>query len=509
MSYPRQVLQLRPKRGLASDLPAHEVGLDQYTLGQNVQFRNGIAQRVLGSRAVYGTLPASVRHMLNARIGSTNFWLFFGPNTVVARETSNSNDVTGAALSNVPAPWYYASTIINGLPVFTNGLELPRYWAGNVGVPFADLPGWPVGTICKSIAAFKGFLFALDIDGPGGHFENQVKWSDAAAPGTVPATWTATATNLAGSMYLSDTPGPCMCAVPMRGSLIAYKRSGTYAIDLVNDINQVFSQRTLFTSSGALTRHAVADINGKHLVVGDGDIFLTDGTTRVSVAKDRMQNYLFGQIDQTNYENLFVTYHRAKNEAWICYPESGNTFCTKALVYDVSKDAFGVRDLASVTCAAIGVVNDTAPSEAYDVHSETFDSVSRFFNAENFSLAAESLLTGYSTTASMQDTGDAVTVSALVGKYDLTMGDPQRVKLVRRAHVRAQPGCGTLYVRVGGRMTPNGSITWSAEFTLTEPNQLAPLFASGRYISVEVRGAGAEVWTLAGIDLEYEMRGYH
>lgn len=508
MSYPRQTLQLSPS-GIVSDIPAHEVGLDAYTTGQNVQFRNAIAQRVAGSRAVYGALPSSVRHMLNARIGSTNFWLFWGASSVVARETSNSNDITGAALSSVPAPWYYASTIINGLPVFTNGLELPRWWGGAVGTPFADLPGWPAGTICRSIVAFRSFLFALDIHGPGGDFENQVKWSDQAAAGQVPATWTASSTNLAGSAYLSDTPGPCMCAVPMRGSLIVYKRAGTYAFDLVNDINQVFSVRTLFTSSGALTRHSVVDINGRHLVVGDGDIFLTDGTTRLSVGQNRMKSYLFGQLDQTNYENLFAVYHRAKNEVWIAYPESGNTFCTKALVYDVANDRFGVRDLASVTCAAIGVVNDTAISEAYDVHPETFDSTSRFFNTENYSLAAESLVTGYSTTASMQDTGDAVTVAGLVGKYDITMGDPQRVKLVRRAHVRAQAGCGTLYVRVGGRMTPNGSITWSSEFTLTEPNQLAPLFAAGRYISVEVRSSGAEVWTIAGIDLEYELRGYH
>jgi hypothetical protein len=509
VSYPRKVLQLRPHRGIASDVPAHEVSNDFYTTGQNVCFRNGNAQRIGGSRGVYGTLPSAVRHMLNARIGSTNFWLFFGVSSVVARETSNSNDITGAALSNVPAPWYYSSTLLNGLPVFTNGLELPRYWAGAVGTPFATLPGWPAGTICKSIAAFKGFLFALDIDGPGGHFENEVMWSDAAAAGSVPATWTPSATNLAGFAYLSDTPGPAMCAVPLRGSLIVYKRSGTYAFDLVNDINQVFSVRTLFTSSGALTRHAVADINGRHFVVGDGDIFITDGTSRASVAQGRMKDYLFGQIDQTNYENLFVIYHRAKNEVWVCYPESGNTFCTKALVYDVANDAFGVRDLASVTCAAIGVVNDTATSEAYDVHPETFDSVSRFFNAENFSLAAESLLVGYSTTASMQDTGDAVTVAGLVGRYDMTFGDPERVKLVRRVHVRAQPGCGTLYVRAGGRMTPNGSIAWSSEYTLTEPNQLAPLFAAGRYISIEIRGAGAEVWVIAGADVEYELRGYH
>src|SRR5690606_9591826 len=126
----------------------------------------------------------------------------------------------------------------------------------------------------------------------------------------------------------------------LRGSLIVYKRSSMYAVDYVGG-NEKFAVRTLFTSSGALTRHAVCDLNGEHFVVTDGDIIITDGTNRRSVGQARMKEYLFSQLDQDNYENLFVVYHRAENEVWVCFPESGNTLCTKALVYDVSNDAFG------------------------------------------------------------------------------------------------------------------------------------------------------------------------
>jgi hypothetical protein len=507
VSYPKKLLRLRPTRGLSSDTPASELSEEFYSIGRNVNFRGGFAGRILGSRAVYGTMPVTVQHLLNARIDGTNFWLVFGADEIHALETSNSDEVTGAALQAITQPWQWASSLLNGIPVVTNGLDAPRYWAGAVAVPFVDLPDWPAGTICKSLTAFRFHVFAFDIDGPAGHFEAQVKWSDAAPPGTVPSTWTAAANNEAGDMELSDTPGPALTGVPMRGSLIAYKRSSMYAIDYVGG-EEVFAQRTLFTSSGALTRHAVCDVNGQHFVVTDGDIILTDGTNRRSVGQDRMREFMFGQLDQDNYENVFTVYHRAKREVLVAFPEAGEQYPTLALVYDVERDRFGVRDLASVPCAAVGIVNDEALSEAWDDDAEAWDDDDSAWNSANFSLATESLVIGYDDVMELQDTQDAVAIPALIGRYDLTFGEPERVKFVRNIHVRAKPTFGTLYVRIGARMDVTGTISWSAEMALVEPAQLVNTFALGRYISVEVRSQDSNVWTVTGIDIEAEMRGY-
>lgn len=502
-------LRLRPTRGVAADPAANEVSPDFYTGVSNVHFRGGFAGRVGGSRAAYGTLPVEVLHMLNARIGTTNFWLFFGADEIHANETSNSDDVTGSALTPVLQPWQWSSTLLNGVPVATNGLNLPRYWAGDVGTGFTDLPGWPASTTCKTIVAFAFHLVALDIDGPSGHFESQVKWSDAAEPGTVPATWLAAADNEAGDTVLGDTPGPCLCAVALRGSLLIYKRTGVYSMDYIPESEEVFAFRQIFSASGALTRHSVCDLSdGRHFVVGDGDIYITDGVTRRSVAKDRMADFVFNQLDQDNYENLFAVYHRAKNEVWVCFPEQGSQYCTLAAVYDVTHDSWGVRVLVNVTCAAIGIVNDTAPSEAWADQLYTWAEAARLWNQPNYSLAVESLVTGAGTAATQHDTQDAVEVDASLSRYDLAFGEPERVKFVRRVQVRAKPGFGTLYVRVGARFTPTAAIQWSDEVALVEPEQIVNTFAQGRYISVEVRSEDDEVWEVSGIDLEAELRGY-
>src|SRR5690606_3187272 len=106
-----------------------------------------------------------------------------------------------------------------------------------------------------------------------------------------------------------------------------------------------------------------------------------------SVGQARMRDFLFNQLDQDAYENLFCIYNRAKNEVWTCFPESGSSLCTLALVYDVANDAFGVRDLPDVSCAAVGIVNDTAPSEAWESQTMTWEEATRTWGAQNYSFA--------------------------------------------------------------------------------------------------------------------------
>lgn len=508
MSYPKKLLNLKPTRGVVYDIPPHEVGPDFYTSCSNVNFRNGFAERVMGSRAIYGTLPTAAMRALNADMGGTNWWLIMGADEVHALETTNSHDITpSGGLTAVSAPWEWSAGLLNGVPVVNNGRDAPMYWDGNSGNDLVALPDWPAGTICKQLVPFRYHLVALDIDGPSGPLQHQVKWSDAAEPGTIPSSWTPSSSNEAGDAELSDTPGPIMTAVPLRDSLLIYKRNSVYSMDYIGG-TAVFAIRTLLTSTGALTRHSVCEIDGRHFVVTDRDIIITDGTSINSVAAGRMRDYLFQQLDQTNYENLFVIYYKARQEVWVCFPETGNSACTKALVYNIATDSFGERTLPSVAHAALGIVNDDQPSGIWDDDSEAWDTDFSVWSDVNYSLAATGLVTVGGTTMTLHDTTDATTVAASVGKYDLSFNAPERIKFVKRVHLLTK-NPGTLFVRVGSRMAPTGPIRWSPEVTFTEDSQVVNTFAQGRYISIEVRSAGEELWAITGINIEVEMRGYH
>lgn len=513
MSYPKRLLRLRPTRGLALDTPAHEVGPDFYTAAANVLFRSGFASRLPGSRSAYDTAiasaaPGDILHIVNASFGGTNYWLVFEADGTVWSITGvTADDIDGSALiAAIADPWRYSSALLNGVPIISNGSDEPVYWPGTGEL--VTLPDWTATESAEAIAVFKYHVFAMDISGPGGSFPNLVKWSDAAEPGTVPDSWTPAADNEAGSVELADGPGPVLCAVPLRDQLIFYKRSTMYGAQYVGG-NSKYAFQKLQSASGALTRRSVCDVNGQHLVVTDGDIILTDGTNRRSIGESRHKDYLFNTLDQDNYLNLFCVYHRAKNEVLIGFPSSGSERADVGLVYDVQKDAFGIRDLPSVAHAVVGSVDDTAPSNIIDDQTDIIDTVTQSIDGSSIAAATDSLLFAAVDELLLQDTGTAVAVNASLGRHDLTFGEPERVKFVRRVHLRAKPGYGTLLVRVGGRMTPTDSIAWSPEVALTEPEQIVNTFAQGRYISWEARSIDDDVWTVTGVDIEAELRGYH
>lgn len=512
MSYPKQTIQLRPRRGLSSDLPPWDVPPDSFTLGENVVFRMGIAERAPSAVAVYDPPTVAPYQLLNAQIADTNFWVYAGDTQSFAVQTSVHTEITnvGGQQSQTDTSKLTLGSL-NGVPFFNNALDVPQYWDGNVANNFLDLPGWPASTSCRFMVAHRYHLFACGIDGPSGNFAEQVLWSDAAAPGNVPASWTAAATNEAGSVELADNPGTLISGANLRGSLVLYKDQSTHLVDYVGP-QEIFAFRTAFAQAGALCRHAVADVNGQHLVVTDGDVIVHDGSSIRSIVQNRRKRYLFNLLDQTNFDRLFTVYHRAKNEVWICFPEPGESLCTRAMIYDIANDAWGDRELPGVSHAAVGIINDTAVDNTWDVDTEVWDDDLTIWNDQNFSLSTQDLVIAEPTTPALQEIGrGSQSLTSLVARYAMDFGQPERQKFIRRLHVQAQGSPSIPFtVRVGAQQTPEGDVTWTTVQTFyTTDGFVNVLPKIGRFVSVEISVTTTEAWKITGIDLEAEIRGYH
>src|SRR5690606_27338791 len=127
MRYPKQLLRLRPTKGIVSDTPSHEVGPEFYTAGQNVIFREGFASRIRGYRSAYDTALYSsgltdILHALNVRLGGTNYWLVFDDETAFAIESTNATEITvSGGMTTATQPAQFSSTLLNGIPVVSNG----------------------------------------------------------------------------------------------------------------------------------------------------------------------------------------------------------------------------------------------------------------------------------------------------------------------------------------------------------------------------------------------------
>lgn len=512
MSYPKRVLRLNPSRGILADVPPYAVDREFYTTGQNVIFRIGLPNRVKGFRDAYvtalGTInPVEIFHLLNTSVGGLNRWLLVeADGSVWAIAGDVATQIDGTLISVISDPSLYSSTLLNGIPVISNAIDEPFFWSGSGNVQ--TLTDWIATETAKFIVAFQFHLFAMDIDGPSGVFPNLVKWSDATEPGTIPDTWTPGAGNTAGSVELSDGKGPVLCAVPLKDTLIFYKQSMSYGAQFVSG-NQIFAFRPLNRKAGALNRHSVVDIGERHLIVEQGDIVISDGINRRSIGESRHKDFLFNQLDQDNFQKLACSFYQPTDEVLISFSTVGADFSNLALVYNVARDSFGIRDLPDVRHIAVGFVTDTIESLVWDSDAGAWDDDNTIWNSSTIAATTESLVFAKITDIELQNTSDEVIVSAFIGKHDIDFDDPERIKFVKRVHIQAEPGYGQFFVRVGARFSTTDSILWSPEVTLNEPEQIVNIITQGRYISVEIRSANEKAWIINAIDLEAELRGYH
>ena len=95
-------------------------------------------------------------------------------------------------------------------------------------------------------------------------------------------------------MELSETPGAILDGLALRDTLQIYKEDAIYAATYTGRgfANLIFNFRLVSATHGLYARNCVADIGGRHFFVGDGDIFLYDGTNFQSIADERVKDLL-------------------------------------------------------------------------------------------------------------------------------------------------------------------------------------------------------------------------
>lgn len=499
---------LRPLGGHILDIESSELSEQVLSLAHNVHMRNGFPSRIRGRRSAYAPpLPTNPYHLLNVPLNGFNWWMVFGASNIYALETGNEYDISIASQQVISNPYEWSSTLLNGIPCFTNGKNVPQYWDGDSANDAAALPGWPASTSCKFIVAFRFHLFALNIDGPSGIFDNLIMWSEATEPGAVPQTWAPAADNEAGSAFLADSEGRCIAGAPLGTQLMIYKPSSFHAIEYAGQQpDNIFIVRPVVQSTGLVSPHALKTIGTAQVVVGNDDVVLNDGINVRSIADNRIKQALRNSIDETNALNVFSVYDNNAKELWVCIPETGSQFATVAHIWDKGRDNWVTRDLTNVKYGTTGFVNDTAVSQAWDSDSGTWDSDLSIWN-ETQGVGKQKVVLAESSAMFVEDLPETTLYDCILQRTDLTFDDDQQVKVTSRVYVEGSgAGLNGLFIRLGARNSINDNITWGAYVARQAGGQ--PYEVTGKYISVEVsNNTSAAAWTVTRITIEAEYDG--
>jgi hypothetical protein len=499
--------------GLNSDLTPEELGAGVWSDTQNMRFRNGYAERVRGSAAVFTTPSITPYHIQPYTTAGARFWVYAGLTAVYADDGTTRTDITGTAPTGaIDDKW--TGGVLNGVLLMNNGKDVPTFWGGDVGLNLATLTGWNAAWRCESLRPFKNFAVAVNITKTTTRYPYMVKWSDIAVPGAVPTSWDETNPALdAGELDL-DSNGPLVDCLPLGDVLVVYAERSMHALTYVG-APYIFRTQKLPGESGMLARGCGVATPVGHVVLTAGDVVINNGQGVQSIANGAVRDYIFKNMDSGNYKRSFVTANPQKSEVWICFPFGNTSVCNRACIWNWETKTWGIRTLDNVTYGAFGQVNLTGAGTTWAGDTDTWASDATGWNENEYSPAEARLVMSHTTPRlSLQDTGTTefgALIPAYLERTQIDLGDPTAVKTVREIRPVIDGVTGdTISIQVGASMRPDSIPVYSAAQTYTiGTDYKIDTFATGRYISVKFSNTGYGAWRMKSFGVDYVPAGLY
>jgi hypothetical protein len=250
-----------------------------------------------------------------------------------------------------------------------------------------------------------------------------------------------------------------------------------------------------------------------HVVLTAGDVVLNNGTGAPSIATGAVRDYIFRNIDSTNYKRAFVTSNPQRNEVWICFPYGNVETCNTAVVWNWVDKSWGIRSLTSVTYGAFGQLPVIATASTWATDTDTWDVDATSWNENEYSPAEARLLMCRSTPLiTLEDTGTTdlgSLIDARLERTGMTMGDTYSVKTMRSIYPRVDGIVGaTIDVQVGSSMYPDEATTWQTAQTFTIGSSIkVDSFATGRFFAVRFSNVDYAAWRMKSFDVDYVNSG--
>lgn len=456
--------------------------------------------------------------------------------TVRTYPNGNATIVTpllGARITNDEA-WCHAQ--VSGISVLSRAGMVPygRNLVSDNTYAYFPAGKWPNTDTCAVVRAYLDFMIALNVTKNTVEYPTMVKWSNPIPYGSPLAdvVWDpANPENTAGENILGELTTPIIDGLALGSVFIIYSATQVYLMEYTGS-SFVFNFRRLFSTGGVLGTNCVVEIEGKHYVFGEDDIYVHDGASKQSLANGRVRRAIYSDLLKDERSKCFVVHDSVKNHIYFCYKSRredaafrNTQFANKAAVYNYREDTWSFMDLPNVVGAA-ELTYDTS-AQAYGDVTEGYD----LAGASYSSFVADSIKiptmmgvadAGIGTTQTRLYALDAtdnprvteiaepeVLVDAYVERIGLDLDEGgtelRTYKTVKQLIPQAefQGSQGTMVWQVGSNDLPGQNVSWGPLVTFNSTTQYkVDVKASGRYLAYKVIVDSPEHFTLSGFDAE-------
>lgn len=497
------------------DLPMQPIG---WSGGNNMRFRDGYAEKMLGHNAPNGAPLVTPYHIDFVQgAGQQRYEVYTGLAKMYAMQNNVHTDITrisGDYTGTIDDRW--TSAILSSTLLLNNGKDVPQFWAGNPAAKAADIAAWPATLRCKVLRTFDNYVFALNITESGINLPSTIRWSSGADPGTLPASYVPAATNDAGrvSGVLSSTPDYVIDGLQLGNTFMIYKENSTYAAQYVGG-SEIFALRSIAKTSGILAIECVAAFAGGHAVLADGDIVVNAGLEGPqSIIDKRMRRWLFNNIDTDNRQRSFAVANRRMNEIWFCFPSVGMTWPNVALIWNYKDNTWGLRDMPSAAHANAGAILANS-SSVWDAAVDTWDNTDGIWGVDEYSQATPRVMIASVDPglylADITRSFNGAPMTAFCERTGMDFGEPERMKLCKGIRPRFDSAAGTIIqIYVGFQNDLDDAIDWGMPINFTVGTDLrADCFVTGRFLAVKFLSNAQGPWRMQQFDIDIlEMGEY-
>jgi hypothetical protein len=500
--------------GVNLDVDPIEVPDNYYTEAANMVPRVGKMNRAKGYAPIYpGALFGATYLLYTPQLGDP-FWLYANNLNVAIINAANQHvDVTPASLTEAVSENGWSGGNLNGLAVINSVRNEPYYWFNGIGTEALPLPGQRTSTRYYVMRPFKYHLIGLGVSDPNGDFRDALHWSDAADPGTIPASWVPTPENEAGDNILADENGAIIDGLALRDAFYIYKQDSVYEMTYTGG-TAVMRFRKVFGSTGVLTRNCIVRVKGTHIVLGNGDIYRHDGQNIESIIDGKLRDVFFAAIDDTSFENSFAVYNEPSEEIWFCVPTTGNTRPNLALVYHVTTGEFGYRGIPDADFAASGILAEQQEPDDWDTIGGEWNQNTNLWLNNALNRTEDSILIAdaqkqqfYLANEGVSADGEPYRVT--VGKLGMALDDPLREKAVRRIWPRINaPDAATFTMELFNQRDPMSALEQVSVQQFQVGKYGVACNVNARYLGIRIFSDDLVDWDISGFDIEYMPRGH-
>jgi len=247
---------------------------------------------------------------------------------------------------------------------------------------------WVVTDTASVVRSYLDFAIMMNVDKNGTKFPTMVKWCNPIQYGQALSgiTWDPANPNfVSGENTLAEMRSPIRDGLVLGNSFIIYNQAQLWSMDYRGD-SAVFGFRRLPFEGGIVNTNCVVEVQGRHFVFGENDIYSHDGLSNQSIADARVRRTIFNTLDRTRQTSCFVVHDSVANLIHFCYPTLQDEaafvnadFCNQSAIYNYKNDTWSFMDLPNIIGGAeanASLVKNSFPdvTDTYELYNTSYTS---------------------------------------------------------------------------------------------------------------------------------------